>query len=72
MTDMQTSTSHVLRRALTAWAAIAIAVVGLHARAHEADAQEAALGSLVDAELAFARSALEQGIRAAFLANFSP
>ena len=41
------------------------------ARAHEPDATEIALGSLVDAELAFARMSLEQGIRAAFLANFS-
>jgi len=41
------------------------------AYAHEPDATEIALGSLVDAELAFARMSLEQGIRAAFLANFS-
>src|SRR5947209_20325445 len=40
-------------------------------RAHEPDAEEIALGSLVDAELAFARMALEQGIRTAFLANFA-
>src|SRR5438067_308209 len=39
--------------------------------AHEPDATEIALGSLVDAELAFARMSLEQGIRAAFLANFA-
>jgi ketosteroid isomerase-like protein len=38
-------------------------------RAHDAD--EAVLGSLVDAELAFARMAAEQGVRAAFLANFA-
>ena len=41
------------------------------ARAHEPDAEEVALGSLVDAELAFARMALERGIRAAFLASFA-
>lgn len=41
------------------------------ALAHEPDAAEAALGSLVDAELAFARMGAERGIREAFLANFS-
>ena len=41
------------------------------ARAHEPDATEIALGSLVDAVLTLARMSLEQGIRAAFLANFS-
>ena len=39
--------------------------------AHEPDAQEIALGSLVDAELAFAQMASERGVRAAFLANFA-
>lgn len=42
------------------------------AEAHEPDAEEAALISLVDAELAFAHMAYEQGVGAAFLANFSP
>ena len=41
------------------------------ASAHEPDAEETALGSLVDAELAFARMGAERGIREAFLANFS-
>jgi len=41
------------------------------ASAHEPDAAEEALGSLVDAELAFARMGAERGIREAFLANFS-
>ena len=41
------------------------------ARAHEPDATEIARGSLIDAELAFARMSLEQGIRAAFLASFA-
>jgi ketosteroid isomerase-like protein len=41
------------------------------ARAHEPDAEEVALGSLVDAELGFARAGARQGIRAAFLANFA-
>ena len=39
--------------------------------AHEPDAQEIALGSLVDAELAFARMGASRGIREAFLANFA-
>ncbi len=39
--------------------------------AHEPDAEEIALGSLIDAELGFARMALERGIRDAFLANFA-
>ncbi|HVO90002.1 MAG TPA: nuclear transport factor 2 family protein [Casimicrobiaceae bacterium] len=39
--------------------------------AHEPDAQEIALRSLIDAELGFARMAHEQGVRAAFLANFA-
>ena len=41
------------------------------ASAHEPDAEEVALGSLVDAELAFARMGAERGIREAFLANFA-
>lgn len=40
--------------------------------AHEPDAEEVALGSLVDAELAFARMAYERGVRAAFVASFAP
>jgi ketosteroid isomerase-like protein len=51
--------------------AVTTAMIAGVASAHEPDAQEIALGSLVDAELAFARLALEQGIRAAFLANFA-
>jgi ketosteroid isomerase-like protein len=41
------------------------------AAAHAPDAEEAALGSLVDAELAFARMGAERGVREAFLANFA-
>jgi ketosteroid isomerase-like protein len=41
-------------------------------RAHEPDAEEVALGSLIDAELAFARLAGERGVRFAFLASFAP
>src|SRR6476661_4396811 len=41
------------------------------ASAHEPDAEEVALGTLVDAELAFARMGSERGAREAFLANFS-
>ena len=37
--------------------------------AHDPD--EIALGSLVDAELAFAQMGLERGVRAAFLAHFA-
>ena len=60
------------RRALAAATFIAIVTSGLNiARAHGPDATEIALGSLIDAELAFARMSLEQGIRAAFLANFA-
>jgi hypothetical protein len=39
--------------------------------AHEPDAEEIALGSLVDAEIAFARMGSERGVHAAFLANFA-
>ena len=39
--------------------------------AHESDAEEVALGSLIDAELAFARMGSERGIREAFIANFA-
>lgn len=42
------------------------------AQAHEPDAEETALGSLVDAELAFANMGWQRGVRAAFLANFAP
>jgi ketosteroid isomerase-like protein len=53
-------------------AVIAVVTSGLNvAHAHEPDATEIALGSLIDAELAFARMSLEQGIRGAFLANFA-
>ena len=61
-------------RARAAIVSIACAVVVLamttqSARAHDAD--EAALGSLIDAELAFARMGLARGVREAFLANFA-
>ena len=58
----------------TAAAAVACSVATVwlgNASAHEPDADESALVSLVDAELAFARMAHEQGVRAAFLANFA-
>ena len=42
------------------------------AQAHEPGAEEIALGSLVDAELAFANMSGQRGVRAAFLANFAP
>jgi len=50
-------------------AALIVATSIVHA--HAPDANEAALGSLVDAELAFARMGVERGIRDAFLANFA-
>ena len=60
-------------RAAAALIAVALgATLPTGASAHDADPEEQALGSLVDAELAFARMGLEQGIRAAFLANFAP
>jgi hypothetical protein len=43
----------------------------LEAMPHEPDAEEVALGALVDAELAFARMGTERGVHAAFLANFA-
>ena len=69
--------SHRGRAALATAARIAAAValalppVAITAHAHEADPEEQALRSLIDAELAFARTGSEQGIRAAFLANFA-
>ena len=42
------------------------------AHAHEPDAEEVALGSLVDAEVAFADMGWQRGVRAAFLAHFAP
>src|SRR5690349_8641341 len=52
-------------------ALVALAPMSIVARAHDTDADEIALESLVDAELAFARMSLEHGIRTAFLANFA-
>jgi ketosteroid isomerase-like protein len=65
---------HVARgrsRVIAAAALAATIALASTARAHDPDDEEIALGSLVDAELAFARLALEQGIRGAFLANFA-
>ena len=59
-------------RIVTAIGVVAsVSVAPPPASAHEPDAEEVALGSLIDAELAFARMSLEQRIRAAFLANFA-
>ena len=55
-------------------ASLIVAGVGLHSpalAAHEPDAEEIALRSLVDAEDAFARMGWERGVRAAFLAHFA-
>jgi len=54
--------------------AIAVAIacaLGSSASAHEPDAEEIALGSLVDAELAFAAKSVADGVRVAFLDNFA-
>jgi len=71
---LRNPTVHSARRAL-AIAALALGCAASYtplARAHDADPEEQALSSLIDAELAFARLGLEQGIRAAFLASFAP
>jgi hypothetical protein len=63
------------RRAARVFATLAIAAalgIARAAHAHEPDAEEIALGSLVDAELAFARKSVSDGVHAAFLANFAP
>ena len=52
-------------------ALVSLAPMSIVVRAHDPDATEIALGSLVDAELMFARLSLEHGIRAAFLASFA-
>jgi ketosteroid isomerase-like protein len=70
--DMQSSVARTFRLALTVAAiTAAVACFPLAAQAHDPDGEEAALGSLLDAELAFARLALEQGIHAAFLTHFA-
>ena len=58
--------------ALAAFAIAASVACAPAACAHEPDAEEIALGSLVDAEIAFARMGWERGVHAAFLANFAP
>ncbi|HYT96311.1 MAG TPA: nuclear transport factor 2 family protein [Casimicrobiaceae bacterium] len=65
--------SHSVRALMAATAAvITVATSEINvAKAHAPDATEIALASLLDAEFAFARMSLEQGIRAAFLANFA-
>jgi ketosteroid isomerase-like protein len=59
--------------ALIAGFMLAAAVATLtDAQAHEDDPEEQALLSLINAELKFARMGAEEGVRAAFLANFAP
>ena len=48
-----------------------VAIASPLVHGHEPDANEIALASLTDAEIAFARMAGERGIREAFLANFA-
>jgi ketosteroid isomerase-like protein len=57
--------------ALAAFAIAASVACAPAVCAHEPDAEEIALGSLVDAEIAFARMGWERGVHAAFLANFA-
>jgi ketosteroid isomerase-like protein len=64
--------AYPLARALLRW--LLVASIGAHAtasRAHEPDADEIALGSLIDAELAFAKMGWERGVREACLAHFA-
>jgi hypothetical protein len=61
----------VLTSIACAIAAAIIALMPSAGAAHAPDAQEIALGSLVDAELAFARMSVQRGIREAFLGNFA-
>jgi hypothetical protein len=58
-------------RALALLIGASALLVAASAMAHEPDAEEIALGSLVDAEFAFAHMAAERGVRGAFLANFA-
>ena len=58
-------------RALALLIGASALLVAASAMAHEPDAEEMALGSLVDAEFAFAHMAAERGVRGAFLANFA-
>ncbi|HEX6138769.1 MAG TPA: DUF4440 domain-containing protein [Casimicrobiaceae bacterium] len=61
-----------IARALSAFALSLACAAGAPALfAHEPDAEEIALGSLVDAEIAFARMGWQRGVRTAFLANFA-
>jgi ketosteroid isomerase-like protein len=60
-----------VRGTLAAFAITASVACAPAACAHEPDAEEIALGSLVDAEIAFARMGWERGVHAAFLANFA-
>jgi ketosteroid isomerase-like protein len=52
-------------------AAFIVCALGSGASAHEPDAEEIALGSLIDAELAFAAKSAADGVRVAFLDNFA-
>ena len=65
------SAARVAARAVALLLAVVATMRPVPLAAHEPDAEEVALGSLVDAELAFARMGAERGVRAAFLANFA-
>ncbi len=64
--------AYPLARALRTLVVALVVVQSPLAQAHEPDAEEIALGSLVDAELAFANMGWQRGVREAFLANFAP
>jgi ketosteroid isomerase-like protein len=71
MNRSQQRASSVVRALAACCIGTASLLAAIPAIGHEPDAEEIALGSLVDAEFAFARMASLQGVRAAFLANFA-
>ena len=64
--------AYPLARALGTFLVALVVAQWPSAQAHEPDAEEIALGSLVDAELAFANMGWQRGVREAFLTHFAP